>query len=166
MKQTASHQLALYHQLTKSANLSEVELSYRSKVKPADRPKITHSRETFDILKDLYEPDKIEYIEQFLVLLLNRGNKVLGWVKISQGGITATVADDRLIFQAALLTNATSIIISHNHPSGNTTPSQADISLTHKIYAAGKILDIALLDHVIVTPDSYYSFADEGLLIQ
>jgi DNA repair protein RadC len=97
-------------------------------------------------------------------LLLNRGNKVLGWANISNGGITGTVADPLLIFQTALLTNATSIILSHNHPSGNRTPSSADIDLTRKVKSAGQILEIMVLDHVIVTTDGYYSFADEGII--
>lgn len=128
------------------------------------REKITCSRDTYDILKRIYSDDKIEYIEEFYVLLLNRANKVLGWMKVSLGGITGTVADPRIIFQAALLSNATSIIISHNHPSGNLQPSQADINLTRKIKDAGTILDITLLDHVIVTTEAFYSFADEGLI--
>jgi len=128
------------------------------------REKITCSRDSYDILKHIYSDDKIEYVEEFYVLLLNRANKVLGWMKVSLGGITGTVADPRIIFQAALLSNATSIIISHNHPSGNTNPSSADIELTRKIKAAGAFLDIVLLDHVIVTTEAYYSFADEGII--
>lgn len=128
------------------------------------REQITCSRDTFDILKRIYSEDKIEYLEEFFVLLLNRANKVIGWVKISQGGLTCTVADPRLIFQAALLSNATSIILSHNHPSGSSRPSSQDIDLTRKIKEGGKLLDISLLDHVIVTTDAYYSFADEGII--
>jgi DNA repair protein RadC len=95
---------------------------------------------------------------------LNRASKPLGWVKISQGGITGTVADPRLIFQAALLTNSSALILSHNHPSGNLNPSQADIELTRKIKEGGKILEISLLDHLIISGDGYYSFADEGMI--
>lgn len=164
MKRTPAQQLQLYRQLTKSPNLAEVELSYKSKVKPSEREKITSSYDGFQALQSVYNEDKIEHVEEFIILLLNRANKVLGWVKISQGGLTGTVADPRIIFQAALVTNATSIILSHNHPSGNKTPSSADIELTRKIKAAGQFLDIAIFDHLIITPDGYYSFADEGMM--
>jgi DNA repair protein RadC len=165
MKLKPAEQLTLYRQLTKSQNLAEVQMSYKAKVKSSEREKITSSRDSYDILKDLFNEDQIEYIEQFIILLLNRGNKVLGWVKVSQGGITGTVADPRIIFQSALLANATSLILSHNHPSGNTAPSSQDIELTRKIREGGRILEISVLDHLIVTVNGYYSFADEGLLI-
>lgn len=137
---------------------------YKTKVKPSQRPKITTSGESAELLQKIWNEDKIEFVEQFKVLLLNRCNRVLGVVDISSGGITGTVADPRLIFVAALKANATSIIISHNHPSGNLSPSRADEELTQKIKNAGLFLDIKLLDHVIVTTEGYYSFADEGLL--
>lgn len=145
-------------------NVAEIELVYKTKVKPSQRPKITTSGESAELLQKIWNEDKIEFVEQFKVLLLNRCNRVLGVVDISSGGITGTVADPRLIFVAALKANATSIIISHNHPSGNLSPSRADEELTQKIKNAGLFLDIKLLDHVIVTTEGYYSFADEGLL--
>lgn len=164
MKRTPAQQLQLYRQLTKSPNLAEVEMSYKSKVKPSERETIRSSYDGYQVLQNVYSDDRIEHVEEFIILLLNRCNKVLGWVKISQGGITGTVADPRIIFQAALITNATSIILSHNHPSGNRTPSSADIDLTKKISAAGKTLDISIYDHIIITTNGYYSFADEGLM--
>ena len=164
MKLTPADQLTLYRQLTKSPALSEVQMSYKSKVKTSELEKITSSRDSYLLLKDLYSDDHIEYIEQFIILLINRANKVLGWVKISQGGITGTIADPRIIFQAALMSNATSIILSHNHPSGNKNPSSADIDLTRKVHAGGKMLDITVMDHLIITTDGYYSFADEGMI--
>jgi DNA repair protein RadC len=89
---------------------------------------------------------------------------VLGIFEVSSGGVTGTVADPKLIFVAALKANACAIVISHNHPSGNLKPSQQDEQLTQKINQAGKFLDIKLLDHIIVTSEGYYSFADEGLI--
>lgn len=160
MKRKHSEQLALYHQLTKCYNLAEVDMTYKSKVKSSELEKITSSHDSYEIFKRLYETDKIEYIEQFIILLLDRANKVIGWVKISQGGITGTIADPRLIFQAGLLANATAIILSHNHPSGNKTPSSTDIELTRKVCQGGKLLDLNILDHVIITAEGYYSFAD------
>ncbi len=112
----------------------------------------------------VWNENKIDFVEQFKILILNRANRVLGIVEISSGGVTGTVADPKLIFAAALKANACGIIISHNHPSCNLNPSRADEELTQKIKHAGKFLDITLLDHVIVTSEGYYSFADEGLL--
>lgn len=144
--------------------VAEVELLYKTKVKASERPQITTSKEAADLLQGLWDENKIEFVEQFKVLLLNRGNRVLGVVDISSGGITGTVADPRLVLLAAIKANAVGMIISHNHPSGSIKPSRADEELTQKIKNAGKFLDISLHDHVIITSDGYYSFADEGLL--
>ena len=100
--------------------------------------------------------------EEFWVLYLNNHNKMMRSVCISKGGITGTVVDIRQIFNIALREQATSIILAHNHPSGNIKPSQADLNLTKKIAEAGKVLDIAVLDHLIITEKAYYSFRDEG----
>lgn len=145
-------------------NVAEVELTYKSKIKASLRPKISSSKDAAELLMNLWNADKIDFVEQFKVLLLNRANRVLGVVDISSGGVTGTVADPKLIFTAALKGNAVGIIISHNHPSANLKLSRADEELTQKIKNAGKFLDISLLDHVIVTSEGYYSFADEGLL--
>ncbi len=97
-------------------------------------------------------------------MLMNRANKVLGLFEVSTGGISGTVADPKIIFTAALKGGASGIIVAHNHPSGNLTASQSDIDLTRKLKEAGKFLEIQLLDHVIVTTEGYFSFADEGLI--
>src|ERR1035437_5931225 len=144
--------------------VAEVELIYKSKVKASERPHIKTSKDAADLLKHLWSEDKIDFVEQFKVLFLNRANKVLGIFEASSGGVSGTVADPKLIFVAALKANACRIIISHNHPSGNLKPSQPDQELTQKIKQAGQFLDIKLLDHVIVTSEGYYSFADEGLI--
>lgn len=98
------------------------------------------------------------------MLFLNRANKVLGYYLISVGGITGTVVDTRSIFQTALKANACSIILAHNHPSGNPLPSDADKLITRKLKEAGEVLDINLLDHLILLPEGYTSMADEGML--
>jgi DNA repair protein RadC len=98
------------------------------------------------------------------VLFLNRANRVMGVYSLSHGGMTGTVADPKLVFIAALKAAACNIILAHNHPSGNLTPSSADISLTEKMVQAGKFLDINVLDHLIVTADGYLSFADDGMM--
>lgn len=96
---------------------------------------------------------------------MNRSNAVLGILSVSKGGISGTVTDVRLIFQGALKTNASGIIVAHNHPSGNALPSDSDKKITQKIKEAGNLLDIQLLDHIIILPvEGYYSFADEGTI--
>jgi DNA repair protein RadC len=146
-----------------SAELSEVIVSYKSKQKL--KVKICKSRDAYEVFSALYDKDIIEYQEQFYLLLLNRANLVLGWIKLSQGGTSGTFVDPKIIFTLALKTNASSIVLCHNHPSGNITPSESDISLTKKVNMAGQVLDVKLLDHLIISNDeAYYSFADEGLL--
>ncbi|WP_343614975.1 JAB domain-containing protein [Flavobacterium sp.] len=152
------------NQNTEWQKVSEIELIYKSRVKSADRPYITSSRDAYRILLDSWDSGKIEFFEQFKVLFLNQSNRVLGIYEVSSGGIAGTVVDMRLLFAAALKAAAVGIIISHNHPSGKTFPSEADKNMTRKIHQAGKLLDIPLLDHLIVTPETYYSFADEGAL--
>lgn len=144
--------------------VAEVELIYRNVVKPSQRPAVTSSKEVYGLLVSTWDENKIEFIEQFKILLLNTANKVLGVFEVSTGGIAGTVADPKLIFMAALGANASAIILSHNHPSGNFQPSVQDLNLTKKIVEGGKILDIRILDHLIITTEGYYSFADEGVL--
>lgn len=144
--------------------VAEIQLSYKSKVKASLRPKITGSKDAYEVLSKYWDQNKIEFVEQFKVLLLNRGNKVLGICEVSSGTSTGTVADPKSIFVAALKGNACAVILAHNHPSGNLNPSQADINLTKDMVAAGKFLHIPVLDHIIITSETYYSFADEGLL--
>ncbi|MEO7988630.1 MAG: JAB domain-containing protein [Chryseolinea sp.] len=148
----------------KQWQVAEIQLSYKSNVKPSLRPKITSSRDAHQILKESWSETSIELFEEFKVLFTNRANKVLGILEVSSGGISGTVADPKLIFAGALKASACGIILAHNHPSGNLQPSQADIELTKKIKEGGRFLEIQVLDHIIITSESYYSFADEGLL--
>jgi DNA repair protein RadC len=143
---------------------SEVELVYKSKVKASQRPIVKDSKSAYDLLLKNWDMDKIELLEEFKILLLNQANRVLGIYQLSRGGITGTVADPRLIFGAAIKACATSIILSHSHPSGNLRPSRADEELTNKIKQAGYFLDIKTVDHIIISREGYYSFADEGLM--
>lgn len=144
--------------------VAEIQLVYKTKVKASERPYISSSRSVYQLALHCWNPGTIEFFEQFKVLLLNQFNKVLGLYEVSSGGIAGTVVDLRLIFAAALKANAVSLIMIHNHPSGQTRPSGADIQITRKVKEAGKILDVTLLDHLIITPETYYSFADEGAL--
>ncbi|RYZ63111.1 MAG: DNA repair protein [Chitinophagaceae bacterium] len=146
------------------SQVAEVELIYRSKMKASERPLISSSADAYDILKELWDEGKMDLVEQFKVLFLNRANRVLCLFNVSSGGITGTVADPRIIYTAALKVNAVSLILSHNHPSGSLKPSRQDEELTGKIKWAGSFLDIKVLDHVILSSEGYYSFADEGLL--
>ena len=144
--------------------VAEVELIYKTEVKPSQRPKINSVKDCYELLKKLWDENTIEMQEQFKVLLLNRGNKVIGVYEASSGGLTGTVADPRLILAAAIKSLAVSIVLSHNHPSGNLKPSRADEELTQKIKVAASYHDIRVIDHIIITSEGYYSFADEGLL--
>lgn len=144
--------------------VSEVELIYKSKVKASQRPQVKSVASVHEFLRANWDENKIELVEQFKVVLLNRAYRVLGLFETSTGGPTGTVADPKMIFTAALKMNANSIILAHNHPSGNLDPSNADKQLTEKIKNAGQLLDIKVIDHMILTSESYYSFADEGLL--
>lgn len=117
------------------------------------------------LINRVYDEETIGYKETFKVLLLNNANKIIGYTTISEGGLTSTVVDVRVVMQTALVTNATSIILTHNHPSGTTYPSSQDDALTRRIKEACKLMDIRLLDHIIVTPfDGFYSYCDEGRL--
>ncbi|RTL59991.1 MAG: DNA repair protein [Sphingobacteriales bacterium] len=144
--------------------VAEVELIYKSKVKASERPLIRDSKDIYDVLKQIWDGNKIEMLEEFKVLFLNRANRVIGVYDASSGGITGTVADPRLILAAAIKSLAVSIVLSHNHPSGNLKPSRADEELTIKIKEAAKYHDIRTIDHIIITSEGYYSFADEGLV--
>ena len=144
--------------------VSEIEISYRPTFKASERPKISSSKDAYLVLREQWNQEIIEYVEEFKMLLLNRANRVLGIITISKGGVAGTVCDPKIIFAAALTCNASSSILAHNHPSGNLQPSQADKQLTKKLQEGGRLLDIAVPDHIILTAESYYSFADEGLL--
>ena len=151
-------------QLPEWTRVAEVELVYKTKIKASERPKVNSSKDIYEILRQLWDSTKIDMLEEFKLLLLNRGNRIIGVSEVSSGGITGTIADPRLIFAAALKSLAVSIVLCHNHPSGNLTPSRADEQLTRKIKEAAAYHDITVLDHMIITSEAYLSFADEGLL--
>ena len=144
-------------------NIAEIKVSYVPNLKKADRHKITGSRAAYDVLKVAFI-EEMHLFESFKVLLLNNSNDVLGIYTASNGGMTGTLVDVRMILSRALVANATAMILAHNHPSGGLRPSRADEEITTKIKNAAKYLDINVLDHIIVTADAFYSFADEGKL--
>lgn len=147
-------------------NVSEIDIVYKRKAtcKVSERPQIKSSSDVYEILLHYWDQDKIDLIEEFKVLFLNRSNRVLQIYNVSSGGITGTVADPRLILAAALKLAACSIMLAHNHPSTSLKPSRADEELTNKIKYAAQFHDIKVLDHIIVSSEGYYSFADEGVL--
>ncbi len=143
--------------------VAALELGARKGRSYSDEKVIIKSSQTaFDILHPLM--GELEH-EEFWIVIMNRAHRVLNSIKISQGGLTGTVIDTRMILKHALDKKATSLIVSHNHPSGNKKPSEADINITRKIKNAAALMDISLLDHIIIAGTSYFSFADEGLLI-
>jgi len=147
----------------KSPELAEVKVSYRQNLKK--NVKISSPEDSFEVLYQLFDFNTIEFREEFFLLLLNRANFCLGWFKVSSGGTSGTVVDVKIIYMLALLTNASSIILCHNHPSQNIRPSDTDIALTNQIKDAGKLFGITLLDHLIVASNrSYFTFANDGLL--
>jgi DNA repair protein RadC len=142
--------------------IAALELGKRRRGAEAlDRKKITSSRDVFEYFAAIFGDHTWE---AFYILLLNRANKVIRHIQISEGGISGTVADPKKIFKIGLENNATSVILCHNHPSGSVKPSDADIKLTRKLKSAGEMLDMPILDHLILGDEKYYSFADEGTL--
>lgn len=140
----------------------EITLNYRKGT--MKRFKISSSKDTEDVLRRIMNGDTLEIQEEFVVIFLNNANNSVGWIRLSVGGMTGTLVDIRLLMVTALQCGASSVILSHNHPSGNLKPSKADKDLTRKIVKAGDTLDIRVLDHIIITDESYFSFSDEGLI--
>lgn len=144
------------------AIIAALELGRRRRAEESlELQKITSSKAVFEIMQPIV--GELPH-EEFWVLYLNNSNKVIYKTQISKGGITGTVVDTRIIYKTALEHNATSLILCHNHPSGVLQASDADKQITRKLKEAGKQLDVLVLDHVIVTEKSYFSFADEGIL--
>jgi DNA repair protein RadC len=142
--------------------ICELEVRYSPNIKFEDRPLISCTQDAYAFALEYCK--EIEFAEGFYVMLLNRANRLLGIRKVSSGGLTSTIVDVRLIFSIALKGLATSIIVFHNHPSGNVQPSDNDDAVTQKIFDAGKIMDIQLSDHLIISPHKYYCYAESGRL--
>lgn len=142
--------------------ISALELGRRRKdAEPAKRSRIASSSDVYHLMK----PHLLDLPhEEFWIILLNRANTVIKKVAISSGGVSGTVADPKLIYKIALENLASALILVHNHPSGNATPSDADINITKRLKNAGHLLEIPVLDHIIFTNTEHYSFADEGKL--
>lgn len=151
--------------LSNISNLGEIDVVYRYKNTLKNRPTITNSEESLEVLKRLFETDKLGLQEQFLVIFLNKANKVIGTCNMFKGGNSQTSVDVKLLLATALKLLASGLIVSHNHPSGNLKPSPEDQKLTKVIQKRAQEMGINVVDHLIVSPDwTYLSFADEGIL--
>ena len=138
--------------------IAEISVSYSSS--KMQKPRITSSKLSYELFLSTWNQATIELQEEFKVMLLNRYNQVLGIYPLSKGGSASTIIDTKLVYSVALKCNASSIIVAHNHPSGNLKPSHIDIKITKKLKEAGGLLDINFLDHIIVTKEDYYSLYD------
>ena len=139
--------------------IAEIEVSY--KTNSSTKVKINRSLDAYNVLIDTWDFKKIELQEEFKIIILNRASQVLGIHSLSKGGTSATIVDAKILFSVALKCNASSIILAHNHPSGNLIPSNRDIELTKKLISASKFLDIQILDHLVVSKGGFYSLADK-----
>jgi len=144
--------------------VAEISITYSTKVRPSERLQITSSKQAYSTFKKVWAKNTLGHREQAWVMLLNRANQVLGVYQVSSGGVAGSICDPKLVFQAALKANASTLILAHNHPSGNLEPSKADIDLTHKLVEAGKLLELPVCDHLILTEHGYLSMAAEGLM--
>ena len=140
--------------------ISEIELKYSPSILKQKRIKITNSRSAYKAFLSNWDMDTIELYEEFKVLLLNRANEVLGIHGLSKGGISGTIVDLKLLFAVVLKSASSSIILAHNHPSGNLKPSEADKALNKKINKVAGYLDIYVWDNLVITKDGYFSYAD------
>jgi DNA repair protein RadC len=142
--------------------IAVIEFAKRMTVQRADE--MTQIRSSANIFEYMYPTLSFLDHEEFWAILLNRSNRIIKRVKISQGGIAGTITDVRILFKHCINELACGLIVCHNHPSGNTSPSEADVRITHKIKEAATIMDIQVLDHVILAGENYYSFADNGTM--
>lgn len=141
--------------------INEVEIVYKRK--NSAKPKFNNSNQVYRILYPFFE-DIIDHHESFKILLCDNNNRILGIHHLSEGGLTGTVVDIRIVAQSIILSNAKAVVIAHNHPSGNLKPSSQDKKITEKIKNMCELIEVNLLDHIILTSDSYTSFLDECIL--
>jgi len=142
----------------------EINVSLIPNIKVSERHKVSNSLDVFEVLCGLWNMDTIYLFEEFYVLYLDRKNGIMGYRNMNRGSNCGTVVDIKLIISIALNISASSIILCHNHPSGNMKPSSCDLTITKKIKNGAELLNLKLLDHLIICPDSFYSFKDEGVI--
>jgi len=145
--------------------IPEIKISFKiDNVKKSELTKITCSNDGYEVFRQIFNADTIDWLEEAVILCLNRANKVVGFYKLASGGMSSVIMDTKVIYTVALNSGASSIIVAHNHPSGQLFPSDADRQVTKRLIQAGLIMDIPLLDHIIITDEGYYSFGDKGEL--
>lgn len=144
--------------------IAEIELIYKPACRLSDLPRVDCTEDAYTLFAASWNPDKIAFIEQFKVMLLNNARKVLGICEISSGGTRQTIVDVKLVLAAAIKASACNIIIAHNHPGGSLLPGVADMAMTNKLVYASRLMDITLLDHIIITRENFYSFYEHGKL--
>ena len=147
-----------------SEQIPYCKVQYSFEADPDHLPQITSPEQAYRYLLGLWDRDTIQYKEEFIILLLNSAKKCIGWSKISSGGSSATIVDPLMVIQVSALTNADSVILSHNHPSCRLKPSKSDINLTKRINSALKLVGVTLNDHLILSTHGYYSFRESGLI--
>jgi DNA repair protein RadC len=141
----------------------EIKITYK-RTRKEFLGKVTHSKDVADFIRRTFRAGTLELQESFITLYLNTAHEILGYYNHSVGGINTTIADRRLILATALASASIGIVVAHNHPSGNLKPSQSDLELTKRLKEGAETLDIKLMDHLIITKNGYYSFADEGII--
>ncbi|WP_228400739.1 JAB domain-containing protein [Chryseobacterium taeanense] len=142
--------------------MAELLVSYSPNI--ISEQKISNSRETYSLITNHWNLDTMEMYEEVKIILFNRANKALGVYDLSKGGMSSSIIDVKIILSIVLKTLASGIILVHNHPSGNLVPSKFDIDVTQKLKSACDLMDVAFLDHLIISKENYFSFADDGLL--
>jgi DNA repair protein RadC len=147
----------------RSPKLAELTVAYRSRTKVRQRHEIRDPKDVEQYLRAIWDRRRLDLVEEFVVVCLNGNHQALGWVKVASGGFNAAPVDPRLIFAIALKTASSAIILAHNHPSGSLEPSGQDREVTRRLKEAGKLLGIAVLDHIILTREAAYSF-EGGIL--
>jgi len=144
------------------SSVAEVTLSFRPEIKPSKRPLVKCAKDVYEVLNKFWNADQLELRETFFMILLNNHGRVMGIVELSHGGFTGVVVDTKMVFGVALKACACSIVVAHNHPSGNLKPSTQDIKVTQRLKAAGEILELPMQDHLIVSAEGYLSLEEEG----
>lgn len=142
----------------------EVKAIYECKTSITALPILKSSKDAYNYIKDKYVPESINYFESFYVIFLNRSNRIIAHQQLGQGSITGCILDVRMLISTATIFASVGVVLVHNHPSGSTKPSDADIALTKKVKEGLKLVDIQVLDHLIITDETYFSFTDEGML--
>jgi len=147
----------------KTQTICELGLTYKTKKDLNEVPTITSPDKAEKYLRSIFDKNTIELREEFIIVLLNNAKKVLGWSRISIGGVNATIVDPCAVFRVAILTNSSSILLCHNHPSSRIAFSETDIRLTKRLIEIGKLFSIDVADHIILTKDSYSSYMSKGI---